>query len=1608
MAISQKSGAKDRRAGIGAAGAPKAASARWSLAVVLVAVLASFALPFVASALDTLPEPDYSWYTDDADTYIIGSEDSKDSEAEYLGFVNLVNGTADVDGDGTAEAAVTFEGKTVKLGDDLSFEGNALTPVGGAANGDAEFDGTFDGQGHSIQSFTIDAGGSTENVGLFGKTGENSLIENVEVNGSLDLSVDSSSADGTVTVQDIGLLVGESAGSIANCSLSNGASVTIEQAEPADSSESVGALLMKNVGGIAGSVTGSMANCSTSGSVSVTDHSDQTKSLIFPVQNVGGLGGLVLGDITGCSHAGTLSVTEDGAPYAPTAEEESSWQGADIMAMSIGGVVGCAGDPDSSMDSTELDRSYSNTHGSIASCKNSGTVTIDTPSEAGYDRFGNKLYAISANVGGIAGYARDSIDGCANTGFLDCVNATSIGGIVGNMRGATTPTNFSEEGTDDGVLLEGDGEAETLTVTNCTNGVSSSDAESTTFKEGTVYGRAYCGGIVGRTGTYVTVQQCVNQETAMVYGTRTTKPFPAGIVGSCYGTVAYCANLGTVISGKKSDTYATEYTTGGGYYAAGLAGGTFYYTQKSATDSTRYVRVSPLPEVYGCYNAGDVLAIDNMRQRALVGDNSGSVHDNAALEGTVYNNRLVYGIYDGDNETSGGTAVRNTLVTDDQLKGTALLSASQMQGKVIDDETLESALAEDGTSSVLTLLNGNCDKDGWSTYWAKSNGTDADSLNAGYPVFGSQVTWASGSLEDATVELAANAEYTGKASVPQATVTLADGTNLVQGADFKVVPDSEEYVEVTDEGETPYTATIVGIGEYADSTASSPLYYGIDKGELSNCTVSIDSVKFNWDGQTPDASEVHVYNLAGDEVDSSEYTVALDGDDSDLTDGEAVNSGNYTVDVTATDDSEHFKGSTTGTFTIESVKILCSTDSDKADDYAVPTSISYDGETTAVSGEETVNSDGSYAWYSTTVHPDDGAAVTFQYTGKSIKPTVDSVTYLGRELTKGVDYNVIYGTSLMDGGSVEESGTENVGTKDAVSTGGITVRYVSGGNFQNQESMYIGIDGTQSDSLDIGEATVTGTEDIVYEEGQTYTPITVSYGGSVLTEGEDYTIAYKNNDQVGTATYTITGIGEFGGTKIGSFNIVEGAAYDLAYSYDDTAKTATVTGVTYNGSAETFNLVIPETTEYNGTTYTVTAIADKACGGSLVSDFQGDEDAAKQKIASVTIPKTVTSIGSYAFGSGYSSYTMSQLKSVTFRDGSALTTIGEGAFDRTGITSVTIPAGVTTIGNLAFANNASLDQVMFLSRTDNLEAMTTTINKMPFYNDTQLTVFSSAQVSQVKKHVDYVTFTYSSQKYLWTWKQLCAVAFNANGGSAVDTQILVAGKTASKPANPTRSGYTFGGWYTNKALTKSYSFSTKVSDDLTLYAKWTKGSSSSSQVTGLAKGKSAVAGSGSSRAVYTATGSSTVTYKRASSLSAKKLSVPSKVKINGKTYRVTKIADKAFNKAKATSVTVGSNVTVIKAKTFYGAKKMRTLTLGSGVKKIAAKAFAKNRKLKKIVVKTKRLTKKASVRNALKSSAVKTVQVKVGNTSQNKRYVKKYRKTLGAKSVSGKRVSVKR
>lgn len=65
------------------------------------------------------------------------------------------------------------------------------------------------------------------------------------------------------------------------------------------------------------------------------------------------------------------------------------------------------------------------------------------------------------------------------------------------------------------------------------------------------------------------------------------------------------------------------------------------------------------------------------------------------------------------------------------------------------------------------------------------------------------------------------------------------------------------------------------------------------------------------------------------------------------------------------------------------------------------------------------------------------------------------------------------------------------------------------------------------------------------------------------------------------------------------------------------------------------------------------------------------------------------------------------------------------------------------------------------------------------------------------------------------------VTFEVNGGSKVQAQKVKEGAVATKPSeNPTKAGYTFGGWYMDRELTKLFDFTKGIVGNTTVYAKW--------------------------------------------------------------------------------------------------------------------------------------------------------------------------------------------
>ena len=89
---------------------------------------------------------------------------------------------------------------------------------------------------------------------------------------------------------------------------------------------------------------------------------------------------------------------------------------------------------------------------------------------------------------------------------------------------------------------------------------------------------------------------------------------------------------------------------------------------------------------------------------------------------------------------------------------------------------------------------------------------------------------------------------------------------------------------------------------------------------------------------------------------------------------------------------------------------------------------------------------------------------------------------------------------------------------------------------------------------------------------------------------------------------------------------------------------------------------------------------------------------------------------------------------------------------------------------------------------------------------------------------DIITIEDTYYSFTGHWKYLdgltFTVTFETNGGSEVESQVVNAGTNATKPDDPTKDDCIFEGWYSNSELTNSYNFITPVTEDITLYAKW--------------------------------------------------------------------------------------------------------------------------------------------------------------------------------------------
>ncbi len=85
------------------------------------------------------------------------------------------------------------------------------------------------------------------------------------------------------------------------------------------------------------------------------------------------------------------------------------------------------------------------------------------------------------------------------------------------------------------------------------------------------------------------------------------------------------------------------------------------------------------------------------------------------------------------------------------------------------------------------------------------------------------------------------------------------------------------------------------------------------------------------------------------------------------------------------------------------------------------------------------------------------------------------------------------------------------------------------------------------------------------------------------------------------------------------------------------------------------------------------------------------------------------------------------------------------------------------------------------------------------------------------------TQRFSLYSFVYANTTPCTVTFDPAGGSSVGSYAVKSGSKVSKPSNPSRSGYSFGGWYNGDTV---YDFDSNVTGNITLTAHWNAASSS--------------------------------------------------------------------------------------------------------------------------------------------------------------------------------------
>lgn len=303
---------------------------------------------------------------------------------------------------------------------------------------------------------------------------------------------------------------------------------------------------------------------------------------------------------------------------------------------------------------------------------------------------------------------------------------------------------------------------------------------------------------------------------------------------------------------------------------------------------------------------------------------------------------------------------------------------------------------------------------------------------------------------------------------------------------------------------------------------------------------------------------------------------------------------------------------------------------------------------------------------------EDTPGVTIDTSRKYFIPTVDGIkdlSYTGSEITQPDMEITVNGMTLKEDSDYEVSYSSN--TEIGTATMDI--------NFKGQ---YVGHLTRKFNVVQIEMSdeniTVAGIHNTRYTGKKiVMSKLAVRAGGRTLIPGTDYTVAYKNNLNPGTAEITIAGKGNYTGTVVKTFNILilKGSTYTVGtmkYKVTNAATngkgTVAIMGTVKAKTDRTFTLLsVPSTVKIGGITYNVTMVnvgafsgytyLKKVVIGNGVKAIGSNAFYGCKSIASIIIGRGVTAIGGKTF------YGCSKLASISVLS-SSIKLIGKETFTR--------------------------------------------------------------------------------------------------------------------------------------------------------------------------------------------------------------------------------------------------------------------------------------------------------------------------------------------------------